>query len=88
MQAKKIIKREIAEPQFKKAPQFSQVNFLSNFYKKLQEAHAPQRQNIILSRRIDEGVAKDYRKDDLDNAASKGRFVNYVLRKYNHDPRY
>lgn len=24
------------------------------------------------------------RKQDLDNAASKGRFVQYVLRKYNH----
>lgn len=28
------------------------------------------------------------RKDELDTAASKGRFVYYVLRKYNHDDRY
>ena len=49
----KIIKRKIAEPEFKKPRKIAGLEFLHNYYK------------------------------DLDNAASKGRFVYYVLRKYN-----
>lgn len=176
----KITRRKLPEPSFKKAPRISGLEYLSNYFKKLEDAHSPISSKIILSRREDEGTSKDYRnngiiagnkhgrfssrwmnpisgqeypsprqarkdtpegikivrfpdarnqvsvlssaidsydyypdvkrlilrytsnpnksytfdrvtnrrKQDLDEAASKGRFVNYVLRKYNHDDRY
>lgn len=74
-----IIKREIAEPAFRKAPEISRINFLNKYYKKLTDAHAPERQSIILSRRIDEGVSKDYRNNGIVAGNRNGRFSTFWL---------
>lgn len=57
----KITKRKLAEPAFKKTSRISGLDFLRKYYKKLEEAHGPESARIVLSRREDEGISKDYR---------------------------
>lgn len=70
----KITKRKLAEPAFKKAPRITGLDFLNNYYKKLEEAHGPERSGIVLSRREDEGVSKDYRNKGIIAGNKYGRF--------------
>lgn len=73
----KITKRKLPEPEFKKAPKITGLEYLSNYYKKLQMPKPVQHQDIVLSRRIDEGVSKDYRNDGIVAGNKAGRFLTY-----------
>ena len=70
----KIIKRKIAEPEFKKPGKISGLEFLHNYYKKLDKAHAPETREMIISRREDEGISKDYRNKGIIAGNKNGRF--------------
>lgn len=74
MRSAKITRRMPAQPEFKKPPKMAGLTFLDKYYKKLQEAHGPQTTDIVLSRRIDEGVSKDYRNDGIVAGNKYGRF--------------
>ena len=47
----KITKRKIAEPEFKKPGKITGLEFLHNYYKKLDKAHTPETRDMVLSRR-------------------------------------
>lgn len=70
----KIIKRKIAEPEFKKPGKIAGLEFLHNYYKKLDKAHAPETREMIISRREDEGISKDYRNKGIIAGNKNGRF--------------
>ena len=70
----KITKRKIAEPEFKKPGKIAGLEFLHNYYKKLDKAHAPETREMIISRREDEGVSKDYRNKGIISGNKNGRF--------------
>ena len=70
----KITRRKLAEPSFKKAPRISGLEYLSNYFKKLDEAHGPVKSGIVMSRRVDEGTSKDYRNDGIIAGNKHGRF--------------
>lgn len=76
-QVLKPTKRKLPEPQFKKAHRFSGLEYLSNYYKKLQMPKPVQRQDIIISRREDEGISKDYRNKGIVAGNKRGRFSTY-----------
>ena len=70
----RITKRKIAEPEFKKPGKISGLEFLHNYYKKLDKAHAPETREMIISRREDEGISKDYRNKGIIAGNKNGRF--------------
>lgn len=70
----RITKRKIAEPGFKKPGKIAGLEFLHNYYKKLDKAHAPETRDMVLSRREDEGVSKDYRNKGTIAGNRNGRF--------------
>lgn len=70
----KITRRNISQPEFKKAPIISGLDYLNNYYKKLQFPNMPERQNLVLSRRVDEGTSKDYRNNGIVAGNKYGRF--------------
>ena len=70
----KITKRKIAEPEFKKPGKIAGLEFLHNYYKKLDKAHAPETREMIISRREDEGISKDYRNKGIIAGNKNGRF--------------
>lgn len=71
----KITKRKLAEPAFKKSsPRISGLEYLSNYFKKLDEAHGPAKSGIVMSRRVDEGTSKDYRNNGIITGNKYGRF--------------
>lgn len=70
----KIIKRKIAESEFKKPGKIAGLEFLHNYYKKLDKAHAPETREMIISRREDEGISKDYRNKGIIAGNKNGRF--------------
>ena len=70
----KIIKRKIAEPEFKKPGKIAGLEFLHNYYKKLDKAHAPETREMIISRREDEGISKDYRNKGIIAGNKNSRF--------------
>ena len=70
----KITKRKIAEPEFKKPGKIAGLEFLHNYYKKLGKAHAPETREMIISRREDEGISKDYRNKGIIAGNKNGRF--------------
>ena len=70
----KITKRQIAEPEFKKPGKIAGLEFLHNYYKKLDKAHAPETREMIISRREDEGISKDYRNKGIIAGNKNGRF--------------
>ena len=70
----KITRHKLAEPSFKKAPRISGLEYLSNYFKKLDEAHGPVSSKLILSRRVDEGTSKDYRNNGIIAGNKYGRF--------------
>ena len=70
----KITKRKIAEPEFKKPGKIAGLEFLHNYYKKLDKAHAPETRDMIISRREDEGISKDYRNKGIIAGNKNGRF--------------
>lgn len=70
----KITRLKPPEPEFKKAPRISKLEYLKNYYKKLDEAHAPEKTDIVLSRRVDDGTSKDYRNNGIVAGNKSGRF--------------
>jgi len=70
----KITRRKITQPEFKKPPIISGLEYLSNYYKKLDMPKMPERQNLVLSRRVDEGTSKDYRNNGIIAGNKNGRF--------------
>ena len=70
----KITKRKIAEPEFKKPGKITGLEFLHNYYKKLDKAHAPETRDMVISRREDEGINKDYRNKGIIAGNKNGRF--------------
>ena len=70
----KITKRKIAEPEFKKPGKIAGLEFLHNYYKKLDKAHAPETRDMVISRRVDEGISKDYRNKGIIAGNKNGRF--------------
>lgn len=70
----KITKRKIAEPGFKKPGKITGLEFLHNYYKKLDKAHAPETRDMVISRREDEGISKDYRNKGIIAGNKNGRF--------------
>ena len=70
----KITKRKTAEPEFKKPGKIAGLEFLHNYYKKLDKAHAPETREMIISRREDEGISKDYRNKGIIAGNKNGRF--------------
>ena len=70
----KITKRKIAEPEFKKPGKIAGLEFLHNYYKKLDKVHAPETRDMIISRRVDEGISKDYRNKGIIAGNKYGRF--------------
>lgn len=75
----KLIKAPIEEVRFKKAPTFSALSFLKKYRKHGPEAHHTQHNDYILSRRIDEGISKDYRNDGILAGNKNGRFSTFWL---------
>ena len=74
----KIITSPIEEVRFKKAPTFSALKYLRDYRKHGPEARQAQHNDYILSRRIDEGVSKDYRNDGI-LAGNKKWPIQYIL---------
>ena len=70
----KITKRKIAEPEFKEPGKIAGLEFLHNYYKKLDKAHAPETRDMVISRRVDEGISKDYRNKGMLAGNKNGRF--------------
>lgn len=70
----RITKRKIDDPEFKKPGKITGLEFLNNYYKKLDKAHAPETRDMVLSRREDEGISKDYRNKGIIAGNKNGRF--------------
>ena len=70
----KITRRNISQPEFKKPPRISGLNYLNNYYKKLDMPNMPEIQRLVLSRRVDEGTSKDYRNKGIVAGNKYGRF--------------
>lgn len=64
-----IAKGKIAEP-----GKITGLEFLHNHYKKLNEAQAPETRDMVISRREDEGISKDYRNKGIIAGNKYGRF--------------
>lgn len=70
----KITRRNIAQPEFKKPPRISGLDYLKKYYKKLDMPNMPEKQRLVLSRRVDEGTSKDYRRNGIIAGNKNGRF--------------
>lgn len=70
----KITRRNIVQPEFKKPPIISGPGYLNNYYKKLDMPNIPEKQSLVLSRRVDEGTSKDYRNNGIIAGNKYGRF--------------
>lgn len=70
----KITRRRPPEPEFKKAPRITKLEYLKNYYTNPKHASPIEKTDIVLSRRVDEGISKDYVHNGIIAGNKSGRF--------------